>query len=374
MKIKSTNHELPGEAALADAEALADSITIQRIDEASAEPRPAAIDESYIESEYNTLAEEQVPAWDAEGEAASREARVRAAGHRAAAGVAQDRLDGHREVLAQKRSSAIVARAVLCKFRRREPGSKKWYIFRFSVLLLGDVAGIAGAAILRGELIYLAIIQACAAGTSAVTAGVVGADVRIAQRARDRKRDPETLSEDEKQFAHFFQGVNKGEFIVKDVILVALAVTVLVAGGITALRGSVDGVTGGIIFGCLAAAICLASFLNSWAYADEVADHIDANDHDYAKELKHDRKLSNDPDLKAFNEADTEAESIAAEFKSRGAAARLRILALKFRILRQNPGVFGHGPAAKPAQAPHPTLFQIPEQSNGHHDRTGDAA
>jgi hypothetical protein len=356
---------------LAEAEAQADTITIARIDEASAEPRPSEIGETYVEQEYDRLSEEQESAWEAEGERAAREPSIRAEGLAPSAQAAADLVEGNKEVLDTKRAFALLTRKVLFKYRRREPGAKKWYLFRFFVLLLGDVAGIAGAAILRGEIVYLAIIQAAAAGTSAVTAGVVGADVRELQQARRRRRDLDDLSDDEREFAHFFQGPNAGDVVVRAIVLVAVTITLLVAVGIFALRASVDGALGGFIFGLLAAAICLASALNSWAYADEVADQIDTVESDYSRELNRHKKLASDPDLRAYNQAAEETRSIKAEFEARGVAAGLRYLALKFRVLRQNPGVFGHGPAVTPPGSEQPALLAIPTQANGHSTRAG---
>jgi hypothetical protein len=235
--------------------------------------------------------------------------------------------------------------------------------------VLGDIAAISGAAIMRGEIVSLAVLQAVAVGIAAVTAGVIGEDIRDMRLARKRQRDPESLSAAEEEFADLFKGVDVGEKIVKLMIFVAVAVAVLTAGGIFALRSDREGMMNGVIFAALALAICFASGLNTYVYSDEAADRLDTADRVYAKELKRHRQLSERSALRQFAEATAEEESIKTEHKALGRAARGRMKALKFKIFRQNPGVVGHGPASS-AESP---LFAIPDGARPNGVRGGKA-
>jgi len=56
----------------------ADEVLLPRIDEAESHPRPANVGITYVEQEYDALAEEQTAAWPAEGERAARPFQVQA--------------------------------------------------------------------------------------------------------------------------------------------------------------------------------------------------------------------------------------------------------------------------------------------------------
>jgi hypothetical protein len=201
-------------------------------------------------------------------------------------------------------------------------------------LVGGDVAGVAGAALWLGEIPELAVMQAVASGTAALISGFVGSEVKdILDAIRRRK---EKLSEDEKQLSHLFGGPNSGDVIVKLVGGIALVVGLLIAGAVAALRSSTEGGLAGVVFGCLAGAISLASFLSSFAYADQAADLLDAAERDYKRELKASSKLSSNPVRRRYAAAVATAASIRLEFKE-------LVLGLKASILRRNPGVAGHG-------------------------------
>jgi hypothetical protein len=128
-------------------------------------------------------------------------------------------------------------------------------------------------------------------------------------------------------------------------VCVAATIALLTAGGIFALRSGVEGTSNGVIFACLALAVCLASVLNTYLYADEVADQIDSARHTHRRERRDHRKLSKRRELRRYAKATAESESLTAEHELRARAAYHRVLALKWRVHRQNPGVAGHGPS-----------------------------
>ena len=148
--------------------------------------------------------------------------------------------------------------------------------------------------------------------------------------------------------AHFLDGHDEGQKTVKAIVYTSVAVGTLISTGIFALRASVDGPLGGLIYGALAAGIAGASFISSYVYADDAADAIDAAEKSYDKATKRYLKLAGHTRLERALCASTEAESIKAEHSARGKAATAAHEGLKHRVLRRNPGVAGHRPAENP--------------------------
>lgn len=325
----------------------ADNIKLRRIDETDAQPMPLTIAETWHDQEYDKRRDEQPELFAGEGEQAARSASIRAKGLEVAANAARLRLNLQQKVMEQAGAWTVLAYELLTPYVRRKPRSKYWYTGTWFTLVGGDVAGIAGAAINYGEIVYLAIMQAAASGIAAVTAGVVGQDVRDMVLARRRATEVDELDERLKPFAHLFRVGVDAERIIKMVLGLAATVGLLIAGGVFALRSAVEGSTAGFVFGFLAIGLTLASFLNNYINADDVADAIDNADHNYKKELKRHAKLGKSTAIRAFAESNEEARSILAEYVARGQAAAHEFEALKFRIKANNPEVVGHGPAAQ---------------------------
>ncbi len=130
----------------------------------------------------------------------------------------------------------------------------------------------------------------------------------------------------------------------KRVLLLSLATALTIGVGIGALRAAVDDPLVGLIFAGIALAVASGSFLVSYAGADEVADLIDLHQADYDTQQQHHLKLAADTDWQTWAEHSTEEASLREEFTARGDAATRQLQALKWRILRGNPGVAGHGP------------------------------
>ena len=322
----------------------ADNVSLQRIDEADAVPMPDTVTAPWLGLEYDKYSDEQPLLYDGVGEEAARPYLATARSLDIAAAGVQQQLDLQRQKLDAAVAYVLLLQSALHRYVRREPGAKVWYLVRWALLLLGDIAGIAGAAILRGEIVSLALLQATSAATAAVTSGLIGQDIRDLVLARRRQKDPTSLSGVERPFAHLLQGSDAGTANVKRMVLVSGTIGLFIAGGICSLRTSVDGLDAGITFGCIAAAVCLASAINSYIYADEIADLIDSARVVETKARKQLNKLAKSPVVRRRGEADALAISIKAEHRSLGLAAATKFQALKYRAYRQNPAVLGHGP------------------------------
>src|SRR5919204_256931 len=242
---------------------------LRDIDAARAIPRPDGIDRFYLEEAVEKKAAEQPPLAAARGEADARPWRVRAAEFEYRTAVMTSYIDGQREVVANARQRFELAARTLGVYTRRASGEKVPYYLRWALILGGDVAGVAGAAILLGETVALGVLQAVASGTAAITGGLLAQEVRDSRLARKREKLPRDLTDDERRFAHLFRGGDGGERIVKWIVAAATLIGVLIAVSIFALRYSTEGSTAAWAFGLLAAAIALASWANVYHYTDE---------------------------------------------------------------------------------------------------------
>lgn len=323
-----------------DVESAADSRRLQAIDAAHAVERPERLGTSYAELEYDHLATEQMELWQAEAEMASRSAdAVRGQTLRTCVEL-RHQIKRQRPVLGQTRWALLQTRQKLAPYRRREPGAKKWYLLRWAALLGGDVAGQAGAALSYGEHPITAIPQAVATGMAALTAGMVGGELRtLRDSARRQHEVPERLE----AWQHLFQHPDPGRRLALVALGLGAIATLVIAGGIFWLRAITDGVEAGATYGLLAMGIALASAINCYFYADEIADAIDAAEADYGRELDRSQRLANHPEAAKHANNEVEVVSIRAEHLARGQAAAARMAALKWRVLGNNPGVAGHG-------------------------------
>jgi hypothetical protein len=332
----------------------AESISLDPVDEARAVPRPDTIEEPWHQREYDEYAAEQPDHAAADGELASRPASVRASGLKEARDGAADARDFAKQDCVDARA---VYRAIVTAFgkSRRPADAKFWYQLRWFLLLTGDIAGVTGAAVMYGELVYLAVMQAVASAVAAVTAGQVGEDIRVMRDSWRRQRDPDQLTDVPRPYAYLFRGGDPGEQLVKVMLWVALSVALLVFGGILALRAGAEDGLAGIVFGCLAGAVCAASAINSYFYADEAADLLDRAWHDVVQADKRLAERTQAPVFVAYGEAAATVASIKAEYGYLGRAGQRHFKGLAYGITRRHPGIFGHGPAAPPS-SPFPEL------------------
>jgi hypothetical protein len=318
-------------------------VELRAIDEAQAIPRPQGVERFYLEEVVEKKAAEQPLRWAARGEAEARHWQAAAARCEHAATVSASSVAAQQELVASARERYELTAQALGAYTRRAPGEKLPYYLRWLLILGGDVAGVAGAAIMLGETVPLAVLQAIASGTAAITSGLLAQEVKDSRLARKRERSPRDLTSDERRFVHLFRGGDGGERIVKPVVLVGALTGALIAGSIFALRGSTEGSTAAWAFGLLAAAIALASWANVYHYTDEVSDLIDARRADYERELKRLGRLVDTGAIAERDVAIATATSIRAESASRGLAAQKAVEATGGQLLNDNADVAGHG-------------------------------
>jgi hypothetical protein len=343
-----TRSRRPARTASRPGSSHAEGLRLIPVEGASATARPDVIAETYLELAHDAQGLEQQHLFAAEGEV---QARKDAAKGRALAYAAdQARASAERAKAAAEKAAERYeqVRDVLGPYVRRKATSSRGYVARTAALLLGDIAGLSGAAIALGEYPALAVAQAISAGTATVTAGLAATHLRHLQQAAERRADdlPEALE----PYRHLFGVPSDGKRLQAAVFVVAALIAVFVAGGIFALRTAIEGPLSGITFGLLAAAIALASFINSWYHADAVADVIESAHHDALRADRHHRHLGNGRLIKDTEQAAAQEKSVITEYTHRGLAAAAHIEADKYRALLASPDVVGHGPA--PARGP----------------------
>jgi hypothetical protein len=316
---------------------------LRAIDEAAAIPRPNGIEKFYLEEAVEKKAAEQPPLAAARGEADSRTWQVKAAEFEYRATVVTSYIDAQRDVVAGARDRFELAARALAAYARRASGEKIPYYLRWALILGGDVAGVAGAAILLGETVELGVLQAVASGTAAITSGLLAQEVKDSRLARKREKMPRDLTGDERRFAHLFRGGDSGERIVKGVVAAGALIGALIAGSIFALRYSTEGSTAAWAFGLLAGAIALASWANVYHYTDEASDLIEARRADYTRELKRLEIMLKAGGISERDAALARATSIKAEALSRGLAGQKAVEATGAQLLNEHADVAGHG-------------------------------
>ncbi|WP_280407089.1 hypothetical protein, partial [Nocardia brasiliensis] len=236
--------------------------------------------------------------------------------------------------------------ALLGPFAKRRSGSRWGYFLCLVLLLLGDIAGLGGAAISYGELPALALMQATSASLATVLAGVAGAEAKYVKHAQERRNEDGTLTPELEPYRALLLGPLAGRKYVVLASSVAALIALFVSVGIFALRAVIEGQTSGYVFGGLAIGIALGSWINSFRYADAVADKIDAARQDYRREVRAHARLARSRPLALAERSLEQARLIRLQHKLEGEAAHAQVMAAKNLALQQNPGVVGHGPAA----------------------------
>jgi len=324
----------------------AEEIILERKDEASALAQPDDIDQTWHDLHYKGRAVEQSCLFTAEGEVQARPAsEIEKAAEFQAAG-AMHNADQHQELVDQSSELARLTERTLKPYSARSPHASRWYLLSWILLFLGDAGGAAGAFIMLGDYVYLALMQAASAGIAAVIAGKVGQDLKEMRLCRRYQKDPGDLSEDEKRIPWFFHGSDSGEPLSWLMVKIAAAIFFLIPAGIFALRSLVDGSMAGMVFGFISAAIVLGSCINTFAYADLAQDKIDKANAEHAKTIKDNDKLRAAPIIADHARAQETARSIRFEYAQRAIAAEKLTLSLPALINANNPQVTGHGPAA----------------------------
>ncbi|WP_157681296.1 hypothetical protein [Mycobacterium sp. JS623] len=329
--------------------------------ETKAQVRPSHIGPTYLELEFDARRDEQTDLFRATGVKAARSSAVDAKGREFGADQARTVATNDMAVVEKACAEYQQARELLSRYTHRKSTSSIGYMARTGGLLFGDVAGLGTAAVALGELPALACVQAVAAGTATITAGLVGTHLRHRHDATERQRQLEHLPKDLESYRHLFLGItNSG--ISAAIFAIAASIMALIALGVGTLRMSVEGIASGITFGALAAAIAMASFVNSWHHADLVADIVENADRTYRRAIKRHQKLAEAATIRNQARSSEEASSITTEHVQRGTAASWRVEALKQQALLANPDVVGHGlPASIRSTRMPPTNGQKPE-------------
>jgi len=319
-------------------------VSLQRVDEAAAVTTPEAISAgTWMERGFDELASEQEQLWPAKGEEASRAHAAAALGLGTAAETEQFLLRESASLVTTSKQSYEHCQKTLLPWVHRGPHHNFRYWVGWTVLGLGDAVGVAGAAILLGEEIWIALGQAMATGLAAVTAGSAGHDLKELRLARQRRRDPDKLTDDEKHYRRFFDDTSAGDSLLKVVAWLAGTIVFLVALGVFGLRASIEGSLAGLLFGTLAAATALASFINSYSHADEVADLIAVAQRTFRQAVRRHRRLGRAAPLRRRAHSQEMVSSLTEEHALRGQAAAHHVQAMKYQSLTANPGVVGHG-------------------------------
>lgn len=309
-------------------------------------PRPNNVAEFYVEKRFDDLGAEQLQIHVAAGERKALRASATAAGFESARQSTQDLVAANWSLVTAARDRYARVAAVLSPFAKRKHGSRWGYVLALLLLLLGDIAGLGGAAISYGEVPALAVMQAVSASVATVLAGMVGTEAKYLKQAQERQKDDGTLTPEHEPYRALLLGPLAGRKYVMVASTIAALIALFVAVGIFALRAAIEGQTAGYVFGGLAIGIALGSWINSYRHADAVADKIEAARQEYRRELRAHARLSRSWPLVWAEQARERAQRIRLRYSLEGQAAHAQVMASKHLALHQNPAVAGHGPAA----------------------------
>jgi hypothetical protein len=351
-----------GEVIDSDFEEEVEGMMMPPVDEAIFIPRPAGAETTYLEAFGQHREEEQRHLHHERGEIEAQPHRVDLAGLSVIAEDVQFLIDGAREDVTQARERFRTALRVLGHFRCRSSHERWFYFLRMLVLVGGDVVGVAGGLIMLGEIPWLAVVQALAAGAAAITSGLMAAPIKEARLARMRRKEPDELTADEQLFSSWFQGPDNGEYLVKVCVYGALAVIPMLFLGILALRLSTEGTIAGVVFGCLAVAVALASWVSCFYFTDPVSDLLHRMRTDLLAARKELDELSGRPARAQRAREDAAVTSVLRASDLAGNAAKERVLGSINRRLSTQPGIVGHGQGK-----PKVVNFRAREHSNGNH-------
>lgn len=347
----------------------AEEIEVERPSEQAGMTLRPSRAKSYIEREFDRYGEESYINRQADGLAAARSARQDAAAVTLAAELAEAQARDNVARLRQAEADRDHAHRWLGHFARRPKHGHALYYLFLALLGLGDAVAVTGASLMWGEPWVLAIGQGLASGAAAVAAGWVGGDVRHRRDAVARAQlaaEGELSSEVCERYPALFAPVPDERDTYRLALTIALLVVVCLGSAIFALRAAVEGsLLAGVIFGGLAVATCLASFVNAWVHADRIADLLERYDGATRHTERQHVRLAQAPAPAQRNRAVAEADSIEREHRLRGEAVREGVLALAEGVMRRHPEIFGHAIAPEQPSDPVGRRWLRPEESNG---------
>ncbi len=295
----------------------------------------------HVSRKYDHLAGEQRASWSAEGERQARRAESHARRLAPAADAQRHQIRALTKTFEDATARGNGAAGVLQRHVQRRAHAALYYYVFLVLLLVGDVAGITGAAILFGEVVWVAAVQAVSVGAAMIVIGSLATEIEHARLARQRQKDD--LSVEEQPYADFYRGTDPGEQIVRAFVKAAVVVVLFAAGGVCALRMAVEGTLAGVTFGCFSLVVGAGSWCNSYLYADDAADRLAAHRSEQHKVERALVRTAGRPALRQHERHLAEAQSIRREHELRGEAAARRVLAAGRQALIANPAVAGHG-------------------------------
>jgi hypothetical protein len=313
----------------------------------------------HLEDEYAAGEDEQRAAYAERAAVLAREEEARAAGLDHVAAMAVARSTAAAAVAAKARATCTDAYEVLAKYARRPASVKTLYWLRLGLIVLGDVAGIYGAALLLGEEQVNALFQAISSAVVAITLGTCGRELRYLEAARARQRERDELTERELEYAWFFAGRSPGSRILWSLVSACMAGLVFVAISIFTLRDATEGRAPGLVFGLLALALGIASLYNSFDATCDVAEYLAEAEAAASNAERRADALHEADVIIRRNEAACRAARIREAQKAAGEAAAAGVRRTLHRALGHSAGLAGHGyrtDAAVPRADPGPIL------------------
>ncbi|MGW4844872.1 hypothetical protein [Nocardia brasiliensis] len=326
-------------------ETKAKAARIMPVHQAHAVPRPTTVSEFYLEKEFNDLGIEQRRIHATAGEREAIKPATVAAGLASCRQASHDLISANWPLVTAARDRYIQLVTLLGPLVKRRSGSRWGYFLCLVLLLLGDIAGLGGAAISYGEVPALAVMQATSASVATVLAGMVGTEFKYLKQARERRTDDGALPHELEPYRALLLGPLAGRKYVAVVSAIAMVIALFIAVGIFALRAAIEGQASGFVFGALAIGIALGSWINSFRYADAIADKIEAARQDYQREARAHARLPRSWRLIWAEHSAEKARLIRLHHLLEGEAAQAQVMAAKHLALQQNPGVVGHGTA-----------------------------
>jgi hypothetical protein len=318
--------------------------------ETEAATRPPNVGKTHKESESDAASEEQLHLHEAAGESAAEPSDVEAAATKRARDSADLQTTQAEQSHAVTQEHYIKASQFLGPWVNRPDHAKLIYWARLMFLLLGDLAGISGAALLLGETYFNAFGQALSAAVAAVTLGAVGTETKRLVQSRARAVDYDESDGGFAPYRALFRGRNDADRLVHVVTLVAALGTVCIVIAIFALRAATEGASAAWCFALIAASVGLASFINSYGTTCDIGEFLDRLRSDLVESKDWLATCISNPIIARHDGAVKRSELTRAIWAARGQAAWWARQREKFAILNANPRTVGNGEAASPKQ------------------------